>query len=588
MWEDEYWNPETVEEEVKAMKEFGMNLCRFFILSPSFLPSPGKISEVHIKRLNAFLEICEKHKLKTIPTFIVGHMSGENWDFEFREGRDLYSDPYMIEQQEFLIREITKKVKDFDSIWGYLLTNEMPLYGGEGSPGKVINWAKKLVKAVKAIDPDRPVGIGDGNWNVFGGNNGFDIPGLSKIVDFFGPHMYVPETDYYRHSVITEFMVRFLRPFGLPVLFEEFGASSSHASDENIALYYREIFLNTFLSGGTGNLGWCLNDFSYSEMPPYRHHPFELRFGVFDKEGKPKPAAYEFRSFRNQVVDFNGFSSIDPQAAILVPSYYNRQYPFSVDKTRVMARQMLQAMVMAAKAGFEVDFLFEDNLDNLKKYKLIIAPCARKLLATTTETLHNFVKNGGNLYMSYFAGADLFQPGMWIHNFEDLTGCKHDSKYGLFDALTGDIELDFQGHIWKIRAQYGEYPHENAYLPLKECNGKLIKLSEKLFFTETKLNRGKVSFLNFPLEHLLLKTPMVNHTDLSYIFYRKAARDAGITLFYTDNPLIRLRLLSKGDEKLAVLQNVSWDKQKAEYILAPFETRISLELSPKEYKVMRI
>jgi len=78
------------------------------------------------------------------------------------------------------------------------------------------NWAKTLVKGIKSIDPKRPVGVGDGNWNVFGGNNGFDIQSLSKIVDFLGPHMYVPEIDYYRHSMVTEFMIRFLKNFGLP------------------------------------------------------------------------------------------------------------------------------------------------------------------------------------------------------------------------------------------------------------------------------------------------------------------------------------------------------------------------------------
>lgn len=588
MWEDEYWNPGTIEEEVKKMKEFGMNLCRFFILSPSFLPAPSEISEKHMSRLITFLEICEKHKLMTIPTFIVGHMSGENWDFGFREGRSLYSNPFMIEQQAFLIEKITKRIKDFNAIWGYLLTNEMPLYGGEGTPEEVLNWAKTLVKGIKSIDPKRPVGVGDGNWNVFGGNNGFDIQGLSKIVDFLGPHMYVPEIDYYRHSMVTEFMIRFLKNFGLPVLFEEFGASSSHASDENIALYYREVFLNTFLSGGIGNLGWCLSDFNYFEMPPYLHHPFEMRFGVFDVRGEPKPVAYEFKSFRKQAEELEELTPSKAQAAILVPSYYNRQYPFSVDEPREMARQMLQAMVLAAKAGFEVDFLFEDNLEDLMNYKLILTPCVRKLLATTSEKLYSFAKHGGQLYLSYFAGSDLFQPGIWIHNFEALTGCKHNLRYGLWDPLVGDIELSFEGQSWKIRTEYDNYPHESAYMPLKKCAGKALKLTEELFLTEMELEKGKVFFLNFPLEHLLLKTPMVNHTDLSHLLYRKIAKDAEIELHYTDNPLIRFRPLYKDHEKLAVLQNISWEEQKAEYILSPITLKISLLLKPKEYKIIAI
>ncbi|WP_053001087.1 cellulase family glycosylhydrolase [Kosmotoga pacifica] len=589
MWEDEYWNPKIVEEEIIQMKELKMNVCRFFILSPSFMPKPNSLSNRHMERLEAFLSLCEKHDLKTIPTFIVGHMSGENWDFSFREGRDLYTDPFMLEQQRFLISEIVKRIKDSPAIWGYLLTNEMPLYGGKSTPDSVISWAKKLIKAIKTIDPHRPVGTGDGCWNVFGGNNGFDLLELSKLVDFFGPHMYVPETDPYRHSVLTEFIINFLKWYGLPVIMEEFGASSSHAADENIALYYREVFFNTLLTGGKGNLGWCLNDFDYSYLRPYSHHPFELLFGIFDADGKPKPVALEFPKFSDFLEEIGDLDPLDNQAAILIPSHYNKEYPFAKTDHYEMVSQMLQSTVLAAKAGFGVDFIFEDDLSNLKKYKLLIIPCARRLLAETSEMLVRFAKDGGNVYLSYYSGSDFSHPGIWLHNFEELTGCRHTLKYGLPNTLPEKVSINFFNNTWELITHYSPTLWEKAFIPIRKVsdNAEIINLSEELKLIEYKIGKGMIVSLNFPLEHILAKTPMINLTDSSHLLYRYIASQAELELYYTDNPLVRLRPFKKGGQIMVMLYNVSWEEETVNSIKAPIELEIKERLKPKEFKVLR-
>ncbi|MFW6119603.1 MAG: hypothetical protein ACOC80_01690, partial [Petrotogales bacterium] len=68
MWEDRYWNPDVIEEEIKKMKELRMNICRSFILSHSFMTEPERVDKVRIDRYKKFLKICEKYDLKTIPT----------------------------------------------------------------------------------------------------------------------------------------------------------------------------------------------------------------------------------------------------------------------------------------------------------------------------------------------------------------------------------------------------------------------------------------------------------------------------------------------------------------------------------------
>ena len=47
-------------------------------------------------RFADFLDRHAEHGLTTIPTFIVGHMSGENWDPAWRNGRHLYNDVWLV------------------------------------------------------------------------------------------------------------------------------------------------------------------------------------------------------------------------------------------------------------------------------------------------------------------------------------------------------------------------------------------------------------------------------------------------------------------------------------------------------------
>ncbi|MCD6254419.1 MAG: hypothetical protein DRP27_06765 [Thermotogae bacterium] len=588
MWEDEYWNPNVVEQEVKAMKELGIDICRSFIFLPTFLPAPYTLSQKHVDRFKTFLDMCSYHGLKVAPTFIVGHMSGENWDPPFRENRDLYEDPFMLNQQEFVITQITPQIKDFSSVWGYILTNEMPLYGGIADPEKVYSWAKRLVSALKLVDPYRPVGIGDGNWNVLGGNNGFEIQRISQLVDYLGPHMYLTETDDYRHSMLTEFIITALRRYGKPVILEEFGAPSSHASDENIALYYREVFHNVFFAGGVGAWGWCLNDFDTYDQRPYLHHPFELRFGIFRSDGSPKPVAAEFERFQAFLKDKMDVSPVKTKAAILIPSWYNLSYPFGESDPEEIRRHVVQSMVLAAKAGFAVDVLFEQDELNLSEYRLILLPAIQQYLGPTWEHLLDYVREGGNVYLSYYAGKKQFHSGLWIHNFEELTGCRHGMRYGLPDPLPNPLKLSFQSTKWELRYPVMSSPFETSHLPIEptEPSIRVFKLDgEILKFTVRPKDKGNFIFLNFPLEHLLAVTPYVNYADRSDVIYGFLADLAGIDRYRTDNPMVRVRQVKVSSKERLFLQNVSWQVEKVSNVLLPRKNvRFDAELNPKEVK----
>ena len=61
--------------------------------------------------------------MSTIPTFIVGHMSGGNWDPAWRHGRDLYSDVWMVARQALFASEMVARFGAHPAVCGWLVTN---------------------------------------------------------------------------------------------------------------------------------------------------------------------------------------------------------------------------------------------------------------------------------------------------------------------------------------------------------------------------------------------------------------------------------------------------------------------------------
>ena len=158
MWLE--FDAELVEQELIQLKEHGIGLTRSFISWPRFQPAPDTFDDSLYELYRIFLDLHSKHGLKTIPTFLVGHMSGENRSPSWREGRDLFSDPFMLEQQAAYVRETVSRFASHSAVAAWLLTNEMPLLAGPGEPDAVTGWVETLVKAVRdggGTHPSRPV-----------------------------------------------------------------------------------------------------------------------------------------------------------------------------------------------------------------------------------------------------------------------------------------------------------------------------------------------------------------------------------------------------------------------------------------------
>ncbi|UCM88487.1 glycoside hydrolase 5 family protein [Streptomyces marincola] len=558
MWRD--YRTDVIDEELRTMRDHGITLTRSFFYWPDFMPAENTLDDQLVAHYDDFLDRHHALGMTTIPTFIVGHMSGQNWDPAWRDGRDIFSDPSFVAQQEWYVRTLGARWKDHPAVAGWLLTNEIPIYGHWQSRGigtidadAVTAWAKTLIDALRDAGAHQPVSVGDGAWGVeiTGADNGFRIRDLEPLIDFHGPHVYRMETDEVRQHLGAAFICELLGPIGgKPVIMEEFGLTSDYVSEENAAHYYRQILHNTLLAGATGWIPW--NNTDYDELwhqEPYSHHPFEMHFGLTDDQGRPKEQLREVKRFTEvlRAVDAPRLRRADTRIALVVSSFLEKPYPFTQpeDHTSVFAHTR-QAYVAAREADLPVGVAREaDGLPD--DCALYLLPSAKQLTAPGWRHLLARAEAGATVYASYYVGEHHVQRGSWWPKLDETFGVVKQLRYGLTDPIEDDeVRVTFTRDFGGIRA--GEelvFPvagteNSRTYLPV-EPNGAEVLATDahgRPFLLSHARGAGRVVLCTYPVEHMAALTPRVN-PEPTWRLYAALAAEAGVAPDVTvDDPRV--------------------------------------------------
>jgi hypothetical protein len=571
------YSPEVVRQELEVLADHGCNVTRSFCFWPDFAPEPETLDERVLDRFTDFLDAHSEIGLETIPTFIVGHMSGENWDPSWRQGRDLYRDVWLVSQQAWFVEEITRRFHRH-AVAGWLLSNEMPLYGGAASVEDVTAWARILIQAARSGGATQPISVGDGAWGVevTGDDNGYSLRSLSPLVDFFGPHVYPMDDDPVRQFLTPAFRCELAGSLGKPVVLEEFGVSSDFAAGEHAAAYYRQVLHTSLLAGARGWLAWNNTDFDdLRHQDPYRHHVFELHFGLTDVSGRPKPQLRVLRDFAALVRELsaNEWERVAGDAALLVPEHLERILPFTEPSYRQDLRDnLLQAYVAAREADLPVELVRErDGVPG--GARLYLAPCAKLLTGPGIERLRVLAEAGATVYASFFAGSTPTQRGPWLAWLDEIFGVRHRLRHGLVDPIEDD-EIMFQfvddlGDIpegTRLTFRVAGEPSARAYLPLDPLDAEVVALDGhgRPALLRHRLGTGSTVLCTYPIEHMAARSPGVNPED-TYRIYSALAAMAGVSRpVRVADPRVMVGRIRSGDSETALFVNCAAEQITAE------------------------
>jgi endo-1,4-beta-mannosidase len=571
-----------VREELGVLAEHGLTVTRSFCHWPDFVPAPEQLDEEIVARFADFLDAHLEFGLRTIPSLIVGHMSGQNWDPVWRQGRDLYRDVWLVSQQAWFAAELARRFGSHPAIEAWLISNEMPYYGGPATSEEVSAWARILVQAVRAGGATQPVSLGDGAFGieVSGDDNGFSLRSLAPLVDFVGPHVYPAQDDQVRQSLSAAFACELAGGFGRPVVLEEFGTSSDFASDRHAADYYRQVLHTTLLAGARGWIAWNNSDFDDSRNDdPYRHRVFELHFGLTDRVARPKPQLHAMAEFADLVRELaeEPWERVAGDVALVVPEHFERVLPFTSPEYRSDIRDNLfQAYVAAREADLPVELVREyDGLPH--SARLYLAPCAKLLTAPGIDGLRELARAGATVYVSYFGGSTVRQRGPWLAWLDEIFGVRHCLRAGLVEPIEDDeVVFEFVEHLGGIAAGTklsfavaGERS-ARAYLPIDPLIANVVAVDGhgRPALVRHALGRGWGVLCTYPIEHFAARTPAVN-PESTWQIYSALADVAGVQRpVRVDDPRVLVGRLRRPDSELVLFVNCSAERIVAEPILA--------------------
>ncbi|MFF0227241.1 cellulase family glycosylhydrolase [Streptomyces sp. NPDC004629] len=564
MWRD--YDPKTVREELRVLRENGLTMTRSFFYWPDFHPEPHRIDESLCAHFRDFLDAHQETGMGTVPTFIVGHMSGENWDPAWRGGRDLYEDVWMVGRQAWFVSQMTRRFKDHPAVTGWLITNEMPGYGriyqvDPPSSDVVTAWAQAMCNAVRAAGGTQPVSLGDGAWGieVTGHDNGFSLRETAEYVDFVGPHVYRSDTDRTRQHYRAAFECELASVTGQPVVLEEFGLSTDTVSARNAGIYYRQTLHNSLLGGATGWIAW--NNTDYDDLwdrSPYDHHPFEMHFGITDGTGAPKEPLRELAAFAEVLrsVDFARCARADADAALVVPAFLERGYPYSRPADRPLIFTSLHQGYVSARAA-DLPVALTREVDGLPgEAALYLLPATRQLTSRTRRELWRRAEAGATVYLSFCSGEHPATRGPWFDDLDGLFGVELQLSYGVAEPIEDDVlEMTFTEDFGSLRAgEVLRFPvagnaDSRAYLPVVPKEGRVVAVDGRgrpaLLVSET--GAGRTVLATYPLEHMAARTPGAN-PDRTHRLYAALAEVAGVRRPVTvDDPRVAADLLVHAD-----------------------------------------
>lgn len=350
-----YWWKEFDEGEARdefgEIRDMNLHVVRIFLDWEEFQPAPEKIDINALRNLKKVLDIGERYKLKIIPTFFCGFMSGisllPEWSLDKKAKfyrhptltkgklidypiKNLFENETILDAQKLQVKVITSEFSDHPAIYAWDISNEVENLAMPRSHEVAKKWLQSLVEEIKRVDNHHPITGGFHQENLEAEVVTNWISDAGEILDLLCMHGYPNYSKIVIDPVNPDFV-----PFcnlltqslgKKSVLFEEFGlptvppgetskyiemkkstsgtTNTYLASEGEAAEFYRNTLEGLRRVGSLGALAWCFSDYDRSlwEKSPFDKCIHERFFGITRTDGSVKPAGNVLREFTNKKI----------------------------------------------------------------------------------------------------------------------------------------------------------------------------------------------------------------------------------------------------------------------------------------------
>ncbi len=561
MWR--FWDSECVKKDLAVLKENNVEVLRVFLNWRDFQPverlygekgqprelclvgdirpsNPYFLDERMMDHFQEFCRIAQSQGFHLIVGLVTGWMSGRLYIPPALYGKNIFHDPLALKLQQLLIKGVVSRFRKEDSIYAWDLGNECNCMGTVTSEEEAYSWTAFITNAIRACDPSRKIFSGmhslelEGYWN---------IQDQGELTDELTTH---PYPYWVEHCLVdplnscrtlmhataqTQYYATVSKK---PCLVEEIGGMGPMvADDDHNAKFMRVNLFSNWANGATGLLWWCAHDQTMLSAPPYDWNMCERELGMLDQNRQPKPMLVEMKKFAQLLKQLD--ITLPHRKSDGVCILTQGQDHWGIAYT---------TYVLAKQANLTIDFTYCEQ--ELPDYDLYFLPSisGQTMSKVAYDSLKEKVAKGATLYISIDDG--------FLTEFEEITGlhvehCRNTQEEGVTKLPSG-IQLSYRK----------QHP-----IQLSATRAEVLVKDEKGYpiLSQTSYGKGKVLFVNFPLEKMLIHVP--DFTEKSYykVYCDLLAPVLEQKKVISENPYIGLTEHEKDGKKMIILINYSAESQ---------------------------
>lgn len=592
MWR--IWDEDAVRGDFEVLSENGVKYLRVFPIWRDFQPvcplfdAHGIIREYRVNedklsenkyyldesmlyKFERFCDIADEFGFKLVVGLITGWMSGRLFVPPAVYGKNLYTDPVALRFEFKFIEGFVQRMKNKPAIYAWDLGNECNCMSENNSYEVAEMWTAAISNAIRANDSARIVISGmhglsvEGAWRIEGQATYTDML-TTHPYPYFVPHCSKDNFSSMRTLLHATCETKYYADMGnKPCMVEEIGNLGPMMCDNETAANFLKLnMFSNWVNGATGLLWWCSSDQTMLETAPYCWNMCEVELGLMDKDRKEKPALKEIQRFSRWI------ESIDFE----LPKAKEDAVCFVTDGQDQWGTAYM-SYLLAKQAKLNLKFAYATKeIPESDVYMIPSVNSMRMMPSYKLKELKKRVHEGALLYIS--------NDDSIISEFKELTGVVINDSNTTYDS--GEFELNGK----KL-----PYCRKREYI-ITEKNARVISTDDggNPLITVCEYGKGKVYYVNFPVETMLIDTAEAQETDM-YEIYRMVfagkianhiadsdCKYIGITEHIADENRAYIVLINYSDKTVETNLKLKSDYSAVDVIrgdinsIAPYETTI--------------
>lgn len=524
-------------QPVKAMYGANNYFCEYRMSNEELPANQYYLDEEMLERFSLFCDLCEEADIKVIPSLITGWMSGRMFIPPALEGKKLFTDSAALNFEQKFIEGFVKRFKDRSVITAWDVGNECSCMSPVEDSDRAEFWTAFISNTIRSFDPSRTVISGvhsmglQGNWTVKGQSKYCDVL-VTHPYPYWGSHTNNDKVSSMRTLLHATALHNLYKDIGQkPCFVNEIGTMGPMVcDDETSADFMRVNLYSSFAHGAVGIMWWCANEQTNLTTAPYTWNMCETELGLLDSDGQPKPVLKEIKKFSDWLKDINLTLPAPKTDAVCILTRNQDHWGVAY-----------MTYILSVMAGFNIKFCYAD--EELPDSDIYFMPSVSGHWVMPGERyaeLKERVKKGATLYIS--------NKDAILSEFNELAGVVIKDS----DMTNEHSEMNIEDNVIEFSRtkKYYIVPKSKENVIACEKNGEPV-------FVKNDYGNGKVFYLNFPLEEML-----INGTNRlegnQYLIYKTLLKDKlGEHCVSCDIPYVGITHHYDGDDVYAVIINYS-------------------------------